>query len=354
MPFSQMHCVSPFAGPRKEVGMRLLAFLVAIGFVLASGTALAAERTLTVYTYSSFVSEWGPGPAIEEAFEVQCHCDLEWVAVDDGAALLSRLRLEGDDTDADIVLGLDTSLTAAALETGLFAQHDLALPPFDWTDAWNDPVFVPYDYGYFAVIYDSETLATAPASLAALVEGDPEQKIVIEDPRTSTPGLGLLLWMRHVYGDDAPAKWRALRNRVLTVTSGWTEAYGLFLDGEAPMVLSYTTSPAYHINVEGTDRYRAAIFPEGHYMQIEVAARTTVADDPDLARDFLAFILTDGFQRQIPTGNWMYPVVAFDEPLPAGFDAIVQSESRALLFAPDVVAENRKTWIDEWLRAMSE
>jgi thiamine transport system substrate-binding protein len=55
---------------------------------------------------------------------------------------------------------------------------------------FKDDVFVPYDYGHFAVIYDTQTIKIPPASLKELVEGDPAQKIVIEDPRTSTPGLG--------------------------------------------------------------------------------------------------------------------------------------------------------------------
>ena len=41
-------------------------------------------------------------------------CDLEWVAVADGVALLNRLKLEGEATRADVVLGLDTSLVADA------------------------------------------------------------------------------------------------------------------------------------------------------------------------------------------------------------------------------------------------
>jgi thiamine transport system substrate-binding protein len=323
--------------------------------VLACGQTLrAADRTLTVYTYSSFVSEWGPGPAIEQSFETECQCDLVWVAVEDGAALLSRLRLEGEAMEADVVLGLDTSLTASAAATGLMAPHGIEVPEFAWTDLWDDPMFVPFDYGYFAVIYDSAVVAEPPASLEALVNGDPAEKIVIQDPRTSTPGFGLLLWMRSVYGNGAPAKWRALSDRILTVTSGWSEAYGLFLDGEAPLVLSYTTSPAYHINVESTDRYRAAIFPEGHYMQIEVAGMTRASDDPALARQFLAFVLSDAFQDTIPTGNWMYPVLAPGTPLPEGFDDVVRRDSHALLFAPETVAENRQAWIDEWLRPMSE
>src|SRR3546814_7742958 len=33
--------------------------------------AMAQDKpVLTVYTYSSFVSEWGPGPAVEKAFEI--------------------------------------------------------------------------------------------------------------------------------------------------------------------------------------------------------------------------------------------------------------------------------------------
>ena len=52
---------------------------------------------------------------------------------------------------------------------------------------------------------------------------------MIEDPRTSTPGLGLLLWVRELYGDRAPEAWQKLKPRILTVSKGWSEAYGLFL-----------------------------------------------------------------------------------------------------------------------------
>jgi hypothetical protein len=88
-----------------------------------------------------------------------------------------------------------------------------------------------------------------------------------------------MLWMKSVYGDDAAGGLRKALRRVLTVTPGWSESYGLFTSGEAPMVLSYTTSPAYHMIAEDTDRYQAAAFSEGHYMQIEVAGMTTNAPE---------------------------------------------------------------------------
>lgn len=326
--------------------------LIATTACLAFAALPARAETLTVYTYDSFISEWGPGPAIEEAFEAQCGCDLNWIGVDDAGLLLTRLRLEGAQTEADVVLGLDTSLMSEAQASGLVQAHGLTYPELALPIAWSDPVWVPFDYGYFAVVYDSEALPEPPASFAELVGGDDGAEIIIEDPRTSTPGLGLLLWVKALYGEEAPAAWEGLSNRVLTVTKGWSEAYGLFLDGEAPMVLSYTTSPAYHILVEDTDRYRALAFPEGNYMQIELAAMTASTDQPDLARAFLDFVLTPGFQEAIPQGNWMFPVIDLGESLPQAFRDLPQP-GKALLLSPSEVGLERKAWIDEWLEAMS-
>jgi thiamine transport system substrate-binding protein len=206
---------------------------------LIAATAAAAETPeLVVYTYDSFVSDWGPGPQIETAFEEVCACDLKFVGNGDGAALLARLKLEGARSDADLVLGLDTSLIAAAAETGLFAETEVSAE-YALPIAWTDTTFAPYDWGYFAFVHNKDL--TPPANFKALGESD--VKIVIQDPRSSTPGLGLLMWVKDAYGDEAPAIWEGLADNVVTVTKGWSEAYGLFLEGEADMVLSYTTSP---------------------------------------------------------------------------------------------------------------
>ncbi|KSV61715.1 thiamine ABC transporter substrate binding subunit [Ensifer sp. ENS08] len=318
-----------------------------------SGAATAADKTLTVYTYESFITEWGPGAKVAEAFEKTCECKVNYVGVADGVELLTRLKLEGEASKADIVLGLDTNLVAEAKATGFFAPHGVEATGVTVPGNFSDDTFLPYDYGHFAVVYDTETLKTPPKSLKELVEGDPSQKIVIEDPRTSTPGLGLLLWVKAVYGDEAGAAWTKLKDRVLTVTPGWSEAYGLFTKGEAPMVLSYTTSPAYHMVAENTERYQAAAFSEGHYIQIEVAGMTKNAKEPELAKQFLAFMTGPDFQSIIPTTNWMMPVAATKEPLPDAFNKLVKPENTFLLPSEEV-AKNRKAWIDEWLAAMSK
>jgi thiamine transport system substrate-binding protein len=325
-------------------------FLAAVALAFAM-PAWAAEK-LTVYTYESFTAEWGPGPQVEKAFEAKCACDLEFVSVADGVALLNRVKLEGASTKADIVLGLDTNLTAEARATGLFSPHGVDAGNLTVPDGWTDDTFLPFDYGYFAVVYDSEKLKATPASLKELVEGDPAEKIAIQDPRTSTPGLGLLLWVRAVYGDQAPEAWAKLNGRVLTVTPGWSESYGLFTKGEAPMVLSYTTSPAYHMIAENTERYQAAAFSEGHYLQVEVAGITTTGAKNPLAARFMSFMTSPEFQDIIPETNWMFPAAKTSKPLNPAFDKLVKP-AKTLVFSPEEVEKNRKAWVDEWLSVMS-
>lgn len=324
--------------------MKYLTFATA---TLAATAALAETPELTVYTYDSFVSEWGPGPAIEKAFEEICACDLNLVGMGDGAALLARLKLEGARTDADVVMGLDTSLIAAAKETDLFTdtQVDAAYTlPIDWTDT----LFAPYDWGYFAFVHDRDL--TPPANFRALAESD--LKIVIQDPRSSTPGLGLLMWVKAAYGDDAPAIWQGLSDNVVTVTKGWSEAYGLFLEGEADMVLSYTTSPAYHLIAEEDDSKAAAAFDEGHYMQIEVLGKLAATDQPALADRFMQFMVSDAAQTILPTTNWMYPAVTPADGLPKGFETLTVPE-KALLTPSDEVPAIRDAALAEWLDALS-
>jgi len=166
-------------------------------FLGAFAAHAADQPELTVYTYDSFVSDWGPGPAVEAAFEETCGCDLKLIAVGDGAGILSRLKLEGGRTDADIVLGLDTNLTADASASGLIAPHGITAE-FDMPLAWDDANFLPYDWGYFAFVYDETKVEAAPGSFEALIESDLE--IVIQDPRSSTPGLGLMMWVKAAYG----------------------------------------------------------------------------------------------------------------------------------------------------------
>ena len=311
--------------------------------------SIYAEK-LTIYTYDSFVSEWGPGPIIEKIFEEKHNADVEFVAVDSAATLLNKVILEGDTSKADIVLGLDMNLFDLAEQSGLFTTHNIKdinnlinLPL-----KWESNKFVPYNYGYFSFVYNEANLATPPKSMDELINST-NARIVIQDPRTSTPGLGLLTWMKALYGDKAGDEWKKLNKKIISVTKGWTDAYyNFFMAGEADMVLSYTTSPAAHIMFEERYDILATTFEEGNYITIEFAGILNNSQNKDLANKFLNFMLSKEFQSVIPSTNIMYPVTNIKD-LPEAFDKL--DVPNFIQMDPKEINKNKEKWIDEWLNA---
>lgn len=314
--------------------------------LLASTTpALAAGPEFTVYAPEYFASEWGPGPKIEEGFEAICDCDLVFVTGD----VLPRILLEGEGTKADAVIGLSMDQTLRARDSGLFAPHGQDISNLTMPLTWDDPIFLPFNWSETAFIYDETRLADPPHSFHELIEAPDDLKIVIQDPRSSVSGLALLMWMREVFGSEGNAEaWEKLKPKILTVTQGWSEAYGMFTDGEADMVLSFTTSPAYHIGAEGDTTKHAAIFEEGHYLLAELAAQVKTSDQPELAQKFMEYILSPDFQGMIAEANWSYPSKLPDDQLPDYFSALPRPA--ITLWLPEDEAEAlRKPLLDEWL-----
>ena len=322
---------------------------LAAGLSVLATSCVAETPVLNVLTYDSFAADYGPGPAIAKGFEATCACTVHYITTGDSGAMLSRLKMEGSGSEADVVVGLDTSLTETARQTGLFAPHNLT-PPNDLPVPFSDPLFIPYDWGWFAFVYDNKKLANPPKSFRELAASS--LKIVIEDPRSSTPGLGLLLWIKAAYGDDSASVWQALADNITTVAPSWDVAYGLFLKGEADMVLSYTTSPAYHLIAEKDDTKSAAEFTEGHYMQIEVAGMLAASKQPKLAHDYLNYLASDATQAILPTTNWMYPARIVGGGLPAGFETLIKPQ-KSLLFSGIEAEALRQTAVDEWQTTLS-
>ena len=306
------------------------------------------RQNLVVYTYDSFNSDWGPGPQIEKAFENICDCDLKFVTAGDGAALLAKLRLEGNKTKADVVVGLDTNLLQSAKDSRLFSPHKLNIS-LDLPIAWEDDTFMPFDWGYFSFVFDKRKTTNIPKSFEELANSD--LKIAIQDPRSSTPGLGLVLWIEKLYNIESKTFWRQLADNVVTVTPGWSEAYGLFIEGEVDGVLSYTTSPAYHKVAENDNTKVAAIFDEGHLMQIEVGAILENSEKKQLAADFLAFMTSSEAQSIIPTTNWMYPAKQPDIELPVAFTEGL-SEIEPIYLDPNTASSLKESAIEVWKKEL--
>lgn len=321
---------------------------------LAGATSLATAQdkpVLTIYTYDGFAAEWGSGPGLKSGFEAICDCTVDFVAGDSSIGALRRVQLEGATTKADIVLGLDTAIAGEARDTGLFAAHGLDLSNLDLPVAWTDADFVPFDWGYFAYVYNTQKLPEPPHSFEELIATPESFKIAIQDPRSDTPGLGHMLWIKAAYGDRAPEIWSGLKPHILTMTRSWSDAYALFLNGEVDMVMSYTTSPAYHAVADGDANYAFAEFAEGHLPQIEVAGILKSSPHQELARDFLTFLVSDAGQKGIPTTNWMYPVIDLGDELPEAFTSQPKPQ-KVLALDEAEITKDKNAWIEEALAAV--
>lgn len=322
--------------------------LLATTLILATHAA-AETPVLTIYAGDYFTSEWGPGPIIETEFEKTCACDLQWSTGD----LVPRLLLEGERTKADVVIGLTSDVTARARATGLFAPHGQDNSALTLPIEWTDDVFLPFNYGHTAFIYNEETLDSPPRSFDALVQMPDDVKIVIQDPRTSISGLALVLWVQSVYGDRATEVWEALAPKILTVTKDWSTSYGLFTDGEADMVLSYTTSPAYHMFAENDFSKKAALFPEGHYFMVETVGKIAGTDQPELADQFMSYVMTREFQSLIPTANWSLPSALPQSDWPEGWSELPLPET-VLFYSEAEAAALQAEAIETWRAALSQ
>ncbi len=326
---------SAFSGGQKET---------------ASAKETAAESdSITIYCYDSFASEWGPGPALAEGFTTQTGIQVELVAPGDAITILTKAIMEKDAPEADLLIGPDNNLLARTLAEDILEPYDApALSEVPRELKFDDSNhLLPFDWGYFAICYDSEVISNPPASLEELTSEEYAKSLVLMDPRTSSPGMGFLLWTRAVYGDNFMDYWNRLSGSVLSVTESWSNGYGLFTSGEAPLVLSYSTSPVYHKMWEETDRYKALAFEEGNYLQIEGAGVIKGAANPEGARQFLDYMLSDEGQKIIATSNIMMPVIPATE-LPEAFDMAFISEN-PLLLDTEEIAESGDAWVQEWV-----
>jgi thiamine transport system substrate-binding protein len=315
-------------------------------FVGCKNIAAPETGRVVIWTYDTFTSEWGPGPEIAKRFLAKTGLEIEWVNHGDAGELLAKLLLEGE--GADVILGLDQNLAERALASGLFESYKSENYAAIFPHLVIDPSYslVPFDYSYFSICYDSEKVKTPPASLEDLTKAEFSGKLILLDPRTSSPGLGFLAWTQAVYGAAWQDYWKRLSPSILTIAEGWSSGYGLFTAGEAPLVLSYTTSPGYHLEYEDEERYRAAVFAAGHPVQIELAGILKNAPNPPGARRFLDFLAGADFQETIPLGNWMYPVI--DLPLPASF---LLCPKPAVTLNPKAPTQDD---LNEWVKIVSQ
>ncbi len=332
-----------------------ITLITAISQLYASGQTEAEQsnsetsETLVVYSYDSFASEWGAGPSIIAEFEAEYGIKVELHAPGDGVVVLSQLILEKENPKADVVVGLDNNLLARTLAEGILEPYKTPeLSKISSNLQFDESNHLtPYDFGFFAICYDKENISNLPKSLEDLTKEEYKDSLILMDPRTSSPGLGFLLWTISVYGDDYLEYWDRLKPSILTITEGWSSGYGLFTQEEAPFVLSYSTSPVYHVEYEETTRFGALEFEEGNYEHIEGMGIIKGTDNREAAEKFIDFMLTDSSQKTLAMSNIMYPSVSATE-LPDSFSHAFIAK-KALLIDSSKIEDQSTAWVQKWV-----
>lgn len=331
---------------------KTLFFIISTLFFLCiANKAIAESKLITIYTYSSFASEkWGAGPKLKSAFEqLSPQCKIQYVPVSGSGALFNRIRLEGKKTKADMVIGLNNFMLDAAKKTKLFAKSHVNLNKI--SSPFKDQTFIPYGFAEYAFIYDKHKLKNPPKSLKELIDRQ-DLRVIYQDPRTSAVGQGFIAWMNNIYQpNEIQQAWKKLAKHTVTVGKGWSETYGAFLKGESDLVLSYNTSPLYHLLNENKDNYVATNFSEASIAQVEFSA-ILKGHESQCASDFMQYLVSPEAQKILSTYNVMLPIV--DNISVPEYEALKQKTLNSQLLMPIIPQKQMKAWINTWQRTLSE
>ena len=336
------------------------AALVALGLAACGGNdATPGEdlnSNLVLITHDSFLF---PEDLIRR-FEDENDATVTILQKGDGGSMLTSVILTKDNPEGDLVFGVDNTFLSRALDNDIFQEYEsdvLGDIPDEFHVEGN--LVTPIDYGFVNFNYDIDGLAEReldpPASLEDLADPKWKGLVVVENPASSTPGLAFLLTTISHFGEDGYLDWwRSMRENDIQVTDGWETAYytnfSLYGGGQ-PIVLSYSTSPAFEqifAEPPRDDAPSANITPEGAvFRQIEYAGILKNADNPNLAGKFIDFLLSPPAQSVFPDNMGVFPVNP-DARFTEAFTTFGAVDVAVVDMDSDEIAENRDRWISEW------
>ncbi len=348
-----MSFLHPRAGRMPQQVLHVLAFAVAALTLAACGSA--DPRELVVITHDSFDAT----ESLIAEFEEEHNATVTFVSGGDANAIVNRAILNAGNPEADVLYGVDNLTFRRADEAGVFAEFEAERRgeiPQDVRDQFGDSTAVtPINFGFVALNFDLAE-GEPPAGLEALTEDEWRGRLVVEDPATSSPGLQFLATTVAHFGEEGEYTWRDfwadLRANDVLITDGWSDAYYTHFslyDGDRSVVVSYTTSPAAEVFFNELEEPPTANVITGPlFRQVEAAAVLEGTTEDELAGEFIDFMLSAEFQRQIPETMFVYPVLSTgDEP-----DWWRWAQVDAEVAQLEASQEDIDRWVSEWTEIM--
>ncbi|MBC7421594.1 MAG: thiamine ABC transporter substrate-binding protein [Bdellovibrio sp.] len=306
------------------------------------------DRTIRIYASSSFIAKWGPGPALKELFEKQNIFKIEFLESPDIAMTLQKISFENKNSTADLVLGLDQfdlSRQATKIEWQPITQTITADYVPDIERALkNQTRFMAYDWAPMTFV-GRQDMSVQVNQLEDLLKPELKGRIALQDPRTSSPGLQMLIWIFETKPtEQAIVFLKALMKQAHSFSSSWSGAYGLFKNRQADLVFSYVTSPIYHVVEEKDSTFVSLEMKEALPLQVEFAGIPATCKNCQGAEQFLRFMLTREAQKIIMAKNYMLPVVERVKDA-TEFDAIKVYRTVPVKFYDQ---DRIDKWINQW------
>ncbi len=244
------------------IAIALVVVVAGYGVVQYLGSR-SSGTVLNVLSYDLFNGGCGTAPALLSdlaPFEAAHDVKIDFTCPV-GSTLVSTLLAQQSSPRADVVIGLDEVTTPEAEAQGLLVPYvspDLAhVDPAITRELSPDGGATPYEWGYLGVDYNTSFARTSGTSAQNLSFPAFSQNLslarnlVVEDPTTDITGEEFLLWEIEFYEtvlhQDWQTWWQTV-DRSLQYAPDWSTAFGSDFDGSggaAPMVVSYTTDPAY-------------------------------------------------------------------------------------------------------------
>jgi thiamine transport system substrate-binding protein len=319
-----------------------------------SAAADTTGRTVVLLTYDSFAL---PTAAAEE-FEQLTGATIEVRATGDSGSMLTGALLAAGAPEGDVIFGVDNTLATRALSEDLlepFSPAGLdAVPERYRLDGAGGERLTPIDTGDVCVNVDRSWFEREgrqpPTTLEQLAEPAYRDLLVVESPVTSSPGLAFLLGTIDRYGEDGwQDYWQRLADNGVSVRPSWDDAY--YTDytvsgGDRPLVLSYASSPPAEVVYGEVDEPASTVLTDSCAAQVEYAGVLRGAEQPELARKLLEFMISPSWQAELPLTNFVFPVT--DVALPEEFERWAERAEDPAGLAPEVVDRGREEWIDQW------
>jgi len=309
--------------------------MLALSSLLLAGCAPAEQTTanVTLVAHDSFAIS---DESIAE-FQEASGFELEIIRAGDAGSLTNRLVLTKDSPIADVVFGIDNTFRGIADENGII-EGDLV--PVDFAD-----VCFNYDRVWF-----EERGITPPDSWHDLTKPAYYSLTVVTNPLSSSPGLAFLATTVATFGEPGFEQyWKELRDNRVMVASGWEEAYFTFFSGSSgngdyPIVLSYSSSPAAEIREDGKPQ-TAALLDEC-FRQTEFVGTLAGAKNPEGAKALVDFLLAESFQNTMPALMYVYPVNP-NATIPAEW-ADFGPPARSTIGEDLSISTHREKWQSKW------